>query len=502
MKKLFFLSLLLFNYTTFAKTKFTTRVNNNIILQDSTLNKWISSFDLSYNHLCSDRAFYFKTPEDKLHNLDGSEDDLEIYQKPNGKYILLDKITKTKIVNQEFDGLEKFGKNRYIVTQRVPKKVLVIPKVATKNIANDTNLTEYGIYRRGIINEKGEIVIPLKYNSIEKVIEGYLSEEESEPQLFKCYSYRKKIQKEPRGPDYEIFTENKYEILDAKGKLITSSINTDIDINFFVNNGKLYTIYQFSDKSLGAIQAFFMICEFGESPKIKYPGKINIGYSDSDLEKYFQNINPLIVTVSNPSGFLRSPYKLFDLGNLNFINGIPEFDKMEIINDKKIVLKNKQNYSSIITSDFKTILPYVPYSLSLISHKNFDFEEKNYDREKFNKINQAVYFDEIIFKIDDDKSTGGRGLFKLGSGVILKPIYLEINEISERYYLIKNKDNTYNIFDILNQKMCLYKNFDRVELVEDRKKVSHEGGYEIDDTWTGFVDCMFEGKTERIQLPK
>jgi hypothetical protein len=51
--------------------------------------------------------------------------------------------------------------------------------------------------------------------------------------------------------------------------------------------------------------------------------------------------------------------------------------------------------------------------------------------------------------------------------------------------------------------MCLYKNFDRVELVEDSTKERYEeGGYLTGHAWTGFVDCMFEGKTERIQLPK
>jgi hypothetical protein len=124
---------------------------------------------------------------------------------------------------------------------------------------------------------------------------------------------------------------------------------------------------------------------------------------------------------------------------------------------------NNDIYESIISKDFKVVLPFVPY---------YQFMEHEYDSSL------------IIFHSYD-----GEGIFKLGKDIV-EPLkfkiisYIENNNktLKSKFMFVVNNDFSENIFDLTTFNLVFKKNYDKIVF----------NGREF--------ECTFEGKTENIFL--
>ena len=140
-----------------------------------------------------------------------------------------------------------------------------------------------------------------------------------------------------------------------------------------------------------------------------------------------------------------------------------------------LIIKNKFGHESILSKGLNLLMPFIPYNMKSTSDSNIFL---------INKIQKPGY-----------------GLYKFGFGIILPANYKYIEELSNKYWLIENFDNTFNIFDITNKRMFLNKNFDKIG-VKKESSTNDLIDFSYFNRFTDFVDCMFEGKIERFQLPK
>jgi tetratricopeptide (TPR) repeat protein len=396
-----------------------------------------------------------------------------IYKKTNGKIILIRNNTKEKIINLEFESAIKEGYN-------------------TWRVSNSSG-------QLGIINDKGEILIPIVFTKIE-VLDGYTDSEILEPQIFKCetsnYHYN--------GIDFNSPKPFICKVINRKGEILASTNGEveKIDLEYFINNGKVFTVFKFKKvKDEKVIGNEFSICEYGELPNKRYNGEFNIWpHLDEDLKDFLWTINPLFIPVSfgYTSFYATDPLKqkgslkVFDLTKLEFVKEIPEFVGLEMTgkySNDEIILVNNKNFHTVISNKLKTSIPFVPFR---IQGNVFDVITNPMGSRNNMELDS-------LYLISDLKNNN-KGIITKDNRVILETKHKELIAISNRYFVVENLDETFNVFDAKKRKMVLSQNFERIGI---KKDPNDNLDFQLNlEKFTNFVDCIFEGKTERISLPK
>lgn len=436
-------------------------------LKTETTKLWTSLINLQKNFIIEKINFISGGWEQKEGHFPIS------YVKPNQKVILIWNDTKEKIIDSEFEIVESIGFNTWLV--------------------------QNSIGRKGIINEKGEIIVPLEFSAIE-VLDGIKDIDILEPQIFKCIKESIYNYTFPKPFTCKILTRQGKELANSNLEI------EDIDLKYFTNSGKLYTVFIYNHtKDESYLNKYeFSICEYGDLPKNRFNGEYTDDYKRTPLNEFLKLYNPIVAPIRigeiNTGKNRPGVTKLFDLNKLIFITEVPNFVDVSIYSSPK---KNElriinENYIQCLISDkFKVLIPFIAKEIEpCIPIKDLVYWGVEVSP---NKFLDSLY---ILKGINRNKAGIYNGIYKIGSGIILESnIIKELYTLSQRYILLETIDNTYNIFDTVMKKMALSRNYDRIGI----KKEDDEFLMEARDTWDeidGFVDCIFEGKSERISLPK
>jgi hypothetical protein len=390
-----------------------------------------------------------------------------VYTKFNDKSILIWNDTKEKITEVEYDKIEEISYNTFIVKKNqlfgvidstgniiIPIKYSGISCVDPKIIIYDIN---------GFSDYKGstDILGGIKPN-INRVLENNFSNL-LDNQLFSCsYIYEKSI----NGIyDYT-------EILNRNGKVLVRENNSSVELGYYRSKNQLFTIYYINHNQNPnpgyTTPPKFKIGKWGDSSFFKFDGEIEGMRTDTREFFNFITKKPLYTVIKK-----NNKLRFFDLESLKEITSVPPFDKLVSFLEKNEMFVtrtyirdkygNNDIYESIISKDFKVVLPFVPY---------YQFMEHEYDSSL------------IIFR-----SYEGEGIFKLGKDII-KPLkfkiisYIENNNktLKSKFMFVVNNDFSKNIFDLTTFNLVFKKNYDKIVF----------NGREF--------ECTFEGKTENIFL--
>lgn len=387
-----------------------------------------------------------------------------IYEKPNGKYVLIWSDTKQRITNNEYDLIVQMGVNTFIVGN-----------------AN---------HKYGIIDTLNRFILPLKYSNIES----------ADPFVrFTDFSYHMHIENPEsiKLPTLFFYCEEQNNlgvrkmIIRRDGKIIFDRPASYYSNFYFVKNNQIYHLFE----SFTNGKDSFHISKLGERPTLSYEGS----YSATPLSIFKTGFikDPLVFAV-NRKGLV----EFFDLNKLDYIKSIPPFHNFDYLSNKfaRISIKSKSNnqlyIEGIINSDFKVVVPFdlqyedlYPLTENII--KNERGEIMNPDsRVDIQLANDGLLtFGKSVKDFRTGLSMRLYGIHKIGAGAILPPTYLNILRLTKDYCLVTFKeDNSKNLLELTNFKLVFPRNYDDIQL-------------KIDDHGKAFFECNYEGKIEKFNVP-
>ena len=392
-----------------------------------------------------------------------------VYRKSNNKYILIWSDTKEKITKSEYNSIIQMGINTFLV-------------------GNENN-----VY--GIIDTLDRFILPLKYSSIESADPDlcYFDDENQEdsdnamfsakslPTLFfECIENTKLNTSMPR------------QIIGRDGKIIfEEKSGNSIGIYYFVKNRQIYHLFESYDNNITS----FSVSKLGEKPLITYEG--DFSPSQYSIGEYDFIKDPLICAIQR-----KSMIEFFDFNKMEYIKSIAPFRDFEYIssNFAKITniskTDNQKIIKSIISSDFKVVIPFeLGYEdLDPLTQQHYDEDEIDENDNREDLIEKQLSQDGLMIflkNINDPKkgySDRMHGIHKIGVGTVVPPIYQYILRMTKNHCIVTFKeDNSQNILSLNTFKLLMPHNYDKIELKQDGDGNS-------------YFECLYEGKKEKFQI--
>ncbi len=263
------------------------------------------------------------------------------------------------------------------------------------------NLLEAGVWvnnvmKRGYINKKGEVVIPLQYDNV-----------------FMPNS------------NFAIVEKNKTQgVIDNKNKVIIpiqyQYITEANDNNFIVQQNNLFAFFNNKGKPLTSFLFKEVERFYNKVATVFYPNNSSC-LIDTNGKALFNSIpnSKIYNSVPNYAKIFNTKTRKFGIVNFKGNYTVPtNYDEISLYDSISIVKQNKK--TGIITNEGKITTPLLYDAI----YKIYPSEDKFY-----------VYKNNL------------KGIIDLNNNNIIQPKYFYINCYLEKYFIVKNLDSLYGIFD-------------------------------------------------------